>query len=490
MNHKMILVVDEDEATIDLVESTLNTSYQILRVSEGKRAIELAQKGRIKIAIIARCLPDVDGLEVLRILTRKFPSIPVVFAADAPTKDLIISAFRSGARDFIEKPIDPDTLLESINRVTGLNGKSHNIASFEATPAVSSDQKFFSFTLPDRILANNWFKQLGTLTSHFFGDSRRNGTKGEAWSHKANSFTITTPEDEISPQEQEKQGDVVKLEEVLESCQREEEQDKDLAPMLSVYCLGKFKVILDGQLIENWTSRKGRALFTYLVMNHKRRTYRDILMETFWPNSDPDSARNSLNVAIHSIRRLLDEINPHHEYILFKDECYFLNPEIEVWLDIEEFLHHWKIAQSTEREKDIQVAVGEYELAAAVYKGDFMEEDLYESWPSSERENFKEIYLFILDRLSKYYSLDGKPSTAISLCETILEQDNCREDIHQRLMRCYYKLGQRDKAVKQFRKCAEVLEAELEVEPTQSTIELYEQIKQDFLSMEEKNTFK
>jgi len=203
-------------------------------------------------------------------------------------------------------------------------------------------------------------------------------------------------------------------------------------------------------------------------------------MEAFWPNSDPDSARNCLNVALHSVRRLLHEVDPHHEYILFKDECYFLNPEIDVWSDIGEFAHHWKIAQSLEREKGIQAAVAEYELAAAAYKGDFLEEDLYESWPSSERENFQEIYLFILDRLSKYYSLDGKPSTAIRLCETILEQDNCREEIHQRLMQCYYRLGQRDKALKQFRKCTEVLEAELEVEPTRSMIDLYEQIKQNF----------
>lgn len=482
MNHKMLLVVDEEEATIDLVESTLKTFYQVLRVPEGKRAIELVKKGGIAIAIIARCLPDMEGLEVLRILTKNFPSIPVVFVADAPTKDLIISAFRSGARDFIEKPIDPETLLESISRVTGLDDQSYNIAPLEATPAVSREQKFSSFSLANRIFASKWLRQLRKLASHLFGDSARNGAEGEEWAHKADSRTLAISKDEIPPQDQEEQGDGIKPEEVLESCQREEEQTEDLAPTLSVYCLGKFQVIVDGQLMENWTSRKGRALFTYLVMSHKRRIYRDILMETFWPNSDLDSARNSLNVAIHSIRRLLHEIDPHHAYILFKDECYFLNPEISVWLDVEEFLQHWKIAQSTEREKGIQAAVAEYELTAALYKGDFMEEDLYESWPSSERENLKEIYVFILDRLSKYYSQEGKHSTAISLCETILEQDNCREDIHQRLIRCYYKLGQRDKAVKQFRKCAEVLKTELEVEPTRATIELYEQIKQDFLS--------
>ena len=495
MNHKMILVVDEDEVTTDVIESTLNTRYRVLSVPEGKRAIELAPKEGIEIALISRCLPDIDGLEVLRTLINTAPSISVIFVATAPTKDLIIAAFRSGAKDFLEKPINTETLLASIKRVTRLNGKNPHIASNEKTPAVSSDQKFFSSIRPNRIFASGWFRRLGKLTGLLGTDSQR---KESEEGHKANKPTITTSIDEIPPPEQgeqeeheeheehEEQGEMITLKEGLESYQREEEQGDALTPTLSVYCLGKFQVILDGQVIENWTSRKGRALFTYLVMNHKRRTYRDVLMETFWPNSDPDSARNSLNVAVHSVRRLLHMIDPDHEYVLFQNECYFINPEIDVWVDVEEFLYHWKLAKTTEREKEIQTAVAEYELAAAAYKGDFLEEDLYENWPSAERENFQEIYLFILDRLSKYYSLDGKPSTAISLCETILEKDNCREDIHRRLMRCYCKLGQRDKAVKQFRKCTEVLETELEVEPTRATIDLYKQIKQDFLGAEEK----
>lgn len=494
MNRGMVLVVDENETTVDLVERTLNTSYRILRVSDGKRALELAKKGGIEIAIISRCLPDMEGLEVLRILTKQFPSIPVVFVADDPTRDLIISAFRSGAKDFIEKPLNRNTLVESINRVTDLIRRNHNVACLETEPAVPRSQKFFSLILSNRIFANTWLRRLGTSANHFFVDSKKSDLQGAESNDPANGSSVAQSEDTILPeahthaseleevpvrsQDEEKQGEEEKHD--------EKQQGEDSLATLSVYCLGKFLVIVNGQVMENWTSRKGRALFTYLIVNHKRRTYRDVLMETFWPNSDPDSARNSLNVAIHSVRRLLHKVDPDHEYILFQNECYFVNPDIEVWVDVEEFLHHWKLAKTTEREKEIQAAVAEYELAAAAYKGDFLEEDLYESWPSAERENFKEIYLFILERLSKYYSLDGKPSTAISLCETILEQDNCRENIHQRLMRCYYRLGQRDKAVKQYHKCVEVLEAELEVEPTRTTVELYEQIKQNFLKTEEK----
>jgi len=44
-------------------------------------------------------------------------------------------------------------------------------------------------------------------------------------------------------------------------------------------------------------------------------------------------------------------------------------------------------------------------------------------------------------------------------------------------MLCYYRVGKRDKALKQFKKCAEILQSELEVKPTRTTFELYEKIK-------------
>jgi DNA-binding SARP family transcriptional activator len=397
-----------------------------------------------------------------------------------------LHTFRSGAKDFIEKPIDPDALLESICRIISGTDKEHNIDFNVKKSAIQNNNRVFILPQPDITLAGPWCKQLKKLFSYFLSYLQRDDQEAVLWHHETVNDIITISKDLISTQKNEKQSDPTQENESSKICQAEDEQAKEFAPALSVCCFGKFQVNLNGQVMENWTNRKGRELFTYLVMNHKRRTYRDILMETFWQNSDPDSARNSMNVTIHCVRSALHKVNPDYEYILFKDECYFLNPEIEVWLDVEEFLKYWKNGQSTEREKGLQAAVGEYELAAALYKGEFMEEDLYESWPGTERENFKEIYLFILDRLSEYYSQDGKPSTAAGLCETILEKDNCREDIHRRLMRCYYRMEQRDKAAKQYRKCIEALKKELEVEPTRATIELYEQIKQGSLSIEER----
>ena len=252
---------------------------------------------------------------------------------------------------------------------------------------------------------------------------------------------------------------------------------EEAAVRLGVHFYGEFRATVNDRPATNWSSRKGKLLFAYLAQNHKRRASREVLMETFWPAAEPEAARNSLNVALHHIRRALHEALPGFDFILFKDECYFLNPELDLWLDVEEFNQHWKRAQCLEREHGREAALPEFEAAAELYLGDFMEEETYDGWATSQREHYKEIYLVALDHISKVYSLNGKPDRAVSLCENILVRDNCREDIHRRLMLCYYRLGKRDKALKQFKKCEEILLAELEVKPTRATIELYERIK-------------
>jgi two-component SAPR family response regulator len=450
MDCKVILVVDDDEGIFELLEQRLNSQFQVLRIPNGKRAIQLVEKARIDLVIISSLLPDMAGLEVLKGLKRRDPSVPVAMTADNPTHDFIISAFRAGCRDFIKKPLAEDDLIERVTRIVGQPLEGPEIGTVEA----SRSRKNCSLLFRIRLLTNTL---LAILDTRF-----------------KNTLTILPNHSEFCLPED--QSDLN---------EKEQELDTNSMPLLRVYFLGKFRVVLNEQEIEHWPSRKGRAIFAYLAFNHKRRLYKDVLMDKFWPDSTPESARNCLNVALHGLRQIFQKVDSSNEYIVFKDECYFINPDIDIWLDVEEFLHYWRMAQSIDHEKGIEAALGEYELAAALYKGDFMEEDLYESWPALDRENLKEIYLVILDRLSKHYSLDGKPATAINLCETMLEKDNCREDIYQRLMRCYYRLNQRDKALKRFRKCVEILKAELEVEPSRATVEIYEQIKQDCLKITE-----
>ena len=94
---------------------------------------------------------------------------------------------------------------------------------------------------------------------------------------------------------------------------------KVAVPALSVYVLGPFRALLDGQAIEAWPNCRAKAIFKYLVLNRRRPVARVALMERFWPEAEPEAARNNLNVAIHRLRRVLGRDG--FPFVLFS-ECH------------------------------------------------------------------------------------------------------------------------------------------------------------------------
>jgi two-component SAPR family response regulator len=428
---RLLVIIDDDENTNRLVESKSKGRFQIANVPDAKRGIELVRSIKPDLIIISRCLPDLDGLDTLRIIREIQPSVPIIFLAMDPDNDLIISAFRLGAKDFFKKPFSSVELVSSIDRHLGRGSDEAGTAFLQKGTWLSYLERVFHNIIPATCKSNQTVP-----VNH----------------HNVRIVESVNGNDDVAKPTPER-------------------------PAVQFNFLGRFHMVIDRQTYDYWPGKKGKAILAYLAYYHKQRILRDRLMDLFWSNATTDSARNCLNVALHGIRALVKETGFQDELICFSNECYFINPNIEINSDVEDFLKGWKLAQSVEREKGLVAALGEYEIAAGIYKGDFMEEDLYEDWTTLERENLKEIYLVILDRLSNYFAHDGKPMTAVNLCKTMLEKDNCREDVHRRLMKCYMRLGQRTQALRQFQKCEEILRTELQVEPTQHTLALVEKIK-------------
>ncbi len=245
---------------------------------------------------------------------------------------------------------------------------------------------------------------------------------------------------------------------------------------LVAYCLGSFQVYLNGQPVSDWPSLKARSIFKYLLAQPGVAVTKDILMDLFWPEADPEAARHNLHQAIHSLRKTLRQSQCETPLILFENDGYRLNPELELHLDFVEFEHHVQAGRRLELAGRWMEAVREYSAAVELYRGDFLEEDLYEDWPNSRRENLRQVYLELVDQLSEYHFQQGEYSQCITLCQQILALDNCHEEAHRRLMRCYQSQGQRRLALRQYQLCVQALETELEVPPLPETQKLYEQI--------------
>ncbi|MGH2524879.1 MAG: AfsR/SARP family transcriptional regulator, partial [Anaerolineales bacterium] len=245
---------------------------------------------------------------------------------------------------------------------------------------------------------------------------------------------------------------------------------------LTAHLLGGFRVAVNDSPVESWPKGKGRALLKYLLTHRHRPTPRDVLMEVLWPEADPEAARNRLNVALHGLRRALRSA-ADVPVIVFEDGAYRLDAGLRLWLDVDEFERHIRSGRQLEAAGKRAAAAAEYEVAIGLYQGDFLADDPYESWPVQQRERLRVDYLEALDRLSQIYFDKSQYASCVALCHLILARDNCREDAHCRLMRCYSRQGQPHLALRQYEACLGALRAELEVNPAPATTQLYERIR-------------
>jgi DNA-binding SARP family transcriptional activator len=252
--------------------------------------------------------------------------------------------------------------------------------------------------------------------------------------------------------------------------------DSGQAPSLTAHLLGPLRLTLNDVPVDNWPSGRGRALLKYLLTHRDPWPPPEVLMDVFWPDATPEAARNSLHVSIHRLRRALRTAGDV-PCVILDDGVYRLHPGLQLWVDVDEFDHHVRGGRQFEAVSDLAGALSEYELATALYQGDFLADDRYEEWPILTRERLRLAWLDTVERLSHLYFGQGRYASCAILCQRIVECDPCREDAHRRLMRSYSRQGQLHLAVRQYRICVEALRAELGIDAARETIDLHERIR-------------
>ena len=245
-------------------------------------------------------------------------------------------------------------------------------------------------------------------------------------------------------------------------------------PDITAHLLGDLRVAFQDRPVEMWSSGRGRAVFEYLVVNHHSKVRRERLMSMFWPEVSADAARNSLNVAIHGLRQSLRPAVGDTAVVIYQDQAYFIDPGLDIWVDIEVFEEQLKAAHQHLVSGELVEAAEAFEAATWLYQGEFLADDPYEDWTIVTREHLRLCYLDALDRLGALRLNSGDYPGCVAVCLKLLACDDCREDAHCRLMRCYSRQGQVQLALRQYRSCVAALRTELDVAPAPATTELFD----------------
>lgn len=241
---------------------------------------------------------------------------------------------------------------------------------------------------------------------------------------------------------------------------------------VSVYCLGPFGLSVYGRPVEGWRPGKARALFQYLVTNRHRNVGREALIGALWPSPDALAAGSSLKVAVHGLRQWLSQLAGGDLLTVNAQGSGYQLAAQGLWLDVEEFERCCTRARGFEASNQRREALAEYERAAELYRGDFLQ-DSAEDWTIFRRESLRDRYLIVLARLADEALAAGDYAACIDRCQRILEFDPCREDAYRALMVCHAGLGQRGRIRDWYAVCVRTMNAELGVTPEAETTSLY-----------------
>jgi two-component system nitrogen regulation response regulator NtrX len=107
-----VLIVDDDKAIIDSLCSLYkDNGFAPVGVQTGNLGFELARNDLFDLIILDLGLPDIDGLELLKMLRTAKVTAPIIIVSGQATIKRAIEATRLGAFNIIEKPPDPTQLL-------------------------------------------------------------------------------------------------------------------------------------------------------------------------------------------------------------------------------------------------------------------------------------------------------------------------------------------------------------------------------------------
>jgi DNA-binding NtrC family response regulator len=115
-NRSSVLIVDDEEIVRRAhLRSLEHTGCQARVARDGDEAIRLMEEDPCDVILLDIRMPGLDGMDVLKIIKKRWPDSEVVVITGYPTIESAKEAVRLGACDYIAKPAAPDDVIKAAN---------------------------------------------------------------------------------------------------------------------------------------------------------------------------------------------------------------------------------------------------------------------------------------------------------------------------------------------------------------------------------------
>ncbi|MBP2330565.1 DNA-binding SARP family transcriptional activator/predicted negative regulator of RcsB-dependent stress response [Kibdelosporangium banguiense] len=200
---------------------------------------------------------------------------------------------------------------------------------------------------------------------------------------------------------------------------------------VTVRTLGRFEVRVAGEPVAAWQSRKARDLLRILIVRRGRGIAREELGRLLW-GEDSGKVAHRLSVALSTLRTTLDP------QLIVADQATVALDRTKLTLDIEDFFLD---AEEGLRRTDRTMLTA----AESAYTGDLFEDEPYDDWAVSLREQARATYLRVARTLVR---LAPDVDEAVHYLHRLLAKDPYDEQAHADLVDTLTKAGRHGEAAR------------------------------------------
>ncbi len=198
---------------------------------------------------------------------------------------------------------------------------------------------------------------------------------------------------------------------------------------LLIRCLGGFEIEIDGQAVDLGPLRpRARALLRLLALSPDQDVHREHLVDDLWPGADLAAGTRRLQVAVSSVRQLLERAGLSGADVLARhgDAYRLALPEGAV-VDVRSFERGLREAESAAARGDVAAAAAAREAALAWYRGDLLPEDGPADHVVGERDRLRVVAAGAAATLAQEHRALGRLREALAAARQSVQLDRYQD---------------------------------------------------------------
>lgn len=128
-----VLLVDDEEHILSTSGLCLKTSgiSDVVMLQDSRKVLPLLANQRIDVVVMDLHMPHLSGQELLADIVQKYPAIPVILMTANDAVQTVISCMKSGAFDYLVKPVDSTQLVSRVKKALEISNLSSEVSQLK-----------------------------------------------------------------------------------------------------------------------------------------------------------------------------------------------------------------------------------------------------------------------------------------------------------------------------------------------------------------------